>query len=101
MKVFVSNEIEQICPEFVGACLEAEVVNSPYHADLWAEIEALGEKFRRELTTESLKELTSISATRRVYKACGKRPLPLPSSLRGVDTSRVARKGTLSARHPR
>ena len=74
MKVFVSNEIEQICPEFVGACLEAEVVNSPYHADLWAEIEALGEKFRRELTTESLKELTSISATRRVYKACGKDP---------------------------
>ena len=66
MKVFVSNEIEQICPEFVGACLEAEVVNSPYHADLWAEIEALGEKFRRELT--------SISATRRVYKACGKDP---------------------------
>ena len=55
-------------------CLEAEVVNSPYHADLWAEIEALGEKFRRELTTESLKELTSISATRRVYKACGKDP---------------------------
>lgn len=74
MKVFVSNEIEQICPEFVGACLEAEVGNSPYHADLWAEIEALGEKFRRELTTESLKELTSISATRRVYKACGKDP---------------------------
>lgn len=74
MKVFVSNEIEQTCPEFVGACLEAEVVNSPYHADLWAEIEALGEKFRRELTTESLKELTSISATRRVYKACGKDP---------------------------
>ena len=74
MKVFVSNEIEQICPEFVGACLEAEVVNSHYHADLWAEIEALGEKFRRELTTESLKELTSISATRRVYKACGKDP---------------------------
>ena len=57
-----------------ASCLEAEVVNSPYHADLWAEIEALGEKFRRELTTESLKELTSISATRRVYKACGKDP---------------------------
>ena len=50
------------------------MVNSPYHADLWAEIEAIGEKFRRELTTESLKELTSISATRRVYKACGKDP---------------------------
>ena len=74
MKVIVSNEIEQICPEFVGACLEAEVVNTPYHEALWSEIETLGEKFRRELTTESLKELTSISATRRVYRAFGKDP---------------------------
>ena len=74
MKVIVSNEIEQICPEFVGACLEAEVVNTPYNADLWSEIEALGEKYRATLTTESLKELTSISATRRVYRAFGKAP---------------------------
>ena len=74
MQVIVSNEIEQICPEFVGACLEAEVVNSPYNEALWAEIEQLAEKFRGELTTESLKELTSISATRRVYRACGKDP---------------------------
>lgn len=74
MKVIVSNEIEQICPEFVGACLEAEVVNTPYNEALWSEIETLGEKFRRELTTESLKELTSISATRRVYRAFGKDP---------------------------
>ena len=74
MEVIVSNEIEQICPEFVGACLEAEVVNSPYNEALWGEIESLAEKFRRELTTESLKELSSISATRRVYRACGKDP---------------------------
>ena len=74
MRVIVSNEIEQICPEFVGACLEAEVVNSPYNEALWGEIESLAEKFRRELTTESLKELSSISATRRVYRACGKDP---------------------------
>ena len=74
MKVIVSNEMEQICPEFVGACLEAEVANSPYNEALWAEIEQLAEKFRGELTTESLKELTSISATRKVYRACGKDP---------------------------
>lgn len=74
MKVIVSNEIERICPEFVGACLEAEVVNTPYNEDLWSEIETLAEKFRGELTTESLKELTSISATRRVYRAFGKDP---------------------------
>jgi DNA/RNA-binding domain of Phe-tRNA-synthetase-like protein len=74
MKVVVSQEIEQVCPEFVGACVEAQVVNTPFNDDLWQEIEALGTKYRAELTTESLKEMTSIAATRRVYKACGKDP---------------------------
>lgn len=74
MKVIVSQEIEQVCPKFVGACLEARVVNSPYNEALWQEINALCCRLRQELTTESLKEMTSIAATRRVYKACGKDP---------------------------
>ena len=74
MKVIVSKEIEQVCPDFVGACVEAQVVNSPYCQELWQEIEVLGERFRSELTTESLKDIASIAATRRVYKACGKDP---------------------------
>ena len=74
MNIVVSNEIESVCPEFVGACVEAQVVNSPFCKELWSEIEAMGEKFRGELTTESLKELESIAATRRVYRACGKDP---------------------------
>ena len=72
--VNVSQEIESVCPEFVGACVEAQVVNTPYCEELWQEIKALGERFRSELTTESLKDMTSIAATRRVYKACGKDP---------------------------
>jgi len=74
MNIVVSNEIESVCPEFVGACVEAQVVNSQFCEELWKDIEAMGEKFRRELTTESLKELESIAATRRVYRACGKDP---------------------------
>ena len=50
------------------------MVNTPYHAALWDEIHALEARFRSELTTESLKELSGIAATRRVYKACGKDP---------------------------
>ena len=69
MKVIVSNEIEQVCPNFVGACVEADVVNTTYCEGLWKEIHAL-----EELTTESLKQLSGIAATRRVYKACGKDP---------------------------
>lgn len=74
MKIIVSDEIAHVCPEFVGACVEACVFNTPYSEELWQEINALGERFRRELTTESLKELTSIAATRRVYRQCGKDP---------------------------
>ena len=74
MKIIVSDEIEQVCPGFVGACVEADVVNTPYCEGLWKEIHELGEHYKATLTTESLKELSGIQATRRVYKACGKDP---------------------------
>lgn len=74
MNIIVSQEIENVCPGFVGAAVEARVVNTPFSPELWKEIHALEDKFRSELTTESLKELSGIAATRRVYKACGKDP---------------------------
>ena len=74
MHIIVSQEIETVCPAFVGAAVEAQVVNTPYSKELWDQIHALEDRFRRELTTESLKDLPSIAATRRVYKACGKDP---------------------------
>ena len=74
MKIIVSKEIEQVCPNFVGACVEAEVVNSDYNSELWEEIHAISERFRAELTTETLKDVSGIAATRRVYRACGKDP---------------------------
>ena len=74
MKIIVSEEIETVCPKFVGACVEAYVQNSPYCQELWDEINALGEKYRDTLTTESLKEMSGIAATRKVYRACGKDP---------------------------
>ena len=74
MNITVSQEIENVCPGFVGAAVEAWVTNSPYSGALWHEINALGEKYRAELTTESLKQLSGIVATRRVYRTCGKGP---------------------------
>lgn len=74
MKIIVSKEIESVCPSFVGACVDAEVENTVFSQALWDEIHEMEERFRRELTTESLKELSGIAATRRVYKACGKDP---------------------------
>lgn len=74
MKVIVSEEIGAVCPEFVGACIEAQVVNTPYCEALWQEIEQWAVRYRQELTTETLKDMASIAATRQVYKACGKDP---------------------------
>jgi DNA/RNA-binding domain of Phe-tRNA-synthetase-like protein len=74
MKIVVSKEIESVCPSFVGACVEAQVTNSEYCQPLWDEINALGERYRQTLTTESLKQMSGIAATRRVYRACGKDP---------------------------
>lgn len=74
MNIIVSKEIEQACPSFVGACVEAAVKNTPYDKDLWDEIKSLGEHYRTFLTTDTVKELPGIAATRRVYRACGKDP---------------------------
>ena len=74
MKIIVSEEIESVCPNFVGACVDAKVENTAFSQALWDEIHEMEERFRKELTTESLKELSGIAATRRVYKACGKDP---------------------------
>lgn len=74
MHIIVSEEIAQVCPQFVGAAVEAQVVNTPYSPELWEEIHELESRMRLELTTESLKQLPSIAATRSVYKACGKDP---------------------------
>jgi DNA/RNA-binding domain of Phe-tRNA-synthetase-like protein len=75
IQIEVSKEIERVCPRFVGAAVEAQVVNSQYCEPLWDEIHALGEQYRAELDTTLIKErIPGIAATRAVYKACGKDP---------------------------
>lgn len=66
--------MHSVCPEFVGACITANISNTQYSADLWSEIDTIGAEYRATLTTESLKGMTSIQATRRIYKLCGKDP---------------------------
>lgn len=74
MNIIVSQEIETVCPGFVGAAVEARAENTPHSDGLWAEIDALSERLRRELTPDAVKQLPSVEATRRVYRACGKDP---------------------------
>lgn len=74
MNVMVAPEMHAVCPEFVGACVTASVTNSAFSAELWREIDTICNEYRTTLTTESLKKMSSIRATRRIYKLCGKDP---------------------------
>lgn len=74
MEIIVGKEIENVCPNFVGACVEAKVKNSNFSQELWKDIDTLGEEFRNKLTVDTLKEFSGIAATRHIYRICGKDP---------------------------
>lgn len=74
MKIIVTSKIQSVCPDFVGAAVEAWVQNTAYCPELWDEINALCQEYRNRFTTVSIKEMAAIEATRRVYRACGKDP---------------------------
>lgn len=74
MNIIVSDEIKRVCPDFIGAHVEVNVQNTAFSEGLWKEIHQLGEHFKATLTTETLKDIAGIAATRRVYRACGKDP---------------------------
>lgn len=74
MKIKVSEEIRQRCPEFVGAAVVAQVENSAHDDELWKEIEAFIADYRERYTVDSIKEMPSIEATRTAYRRCGKDP---------------------------
>lgn len=74
MKIIIEDIIKSVCPGFVGACVEAEVTNTEYSEGLWQRINALAGHYRQTVTPQTLKDISAIAATRRVYKACGKDP---------------------------
>lgn len=74
MKIHVDEHICRVCPTFVGAALSITITNSTYCPALWEEINSELEAYRRRFTTESIKDMPSIQATRRIYKALGKDP---------------------------
>ena len=74
MNIIVSDEIKSVCPSFVGAGVIADVVNAGRSDELWNEIKCWGDKYKAEYTTETIKSIPSIEATRKVYRACGKDP---------------------------
>ena len=74
MEIIVGKEIENVCPNFVGACVEAKVKNSNFSQELWKDIDTLGEEFRNKLTVDTLKVISGFAATRNIYRICCKDP---------------------------
>ena len=74
INVCVSEEIHEACPKFRGCMVSAEITNTPYNEELWAEIEKETERLTLQHDTESIKRISGIAATRNAYKRCGKDP---------------------------
>ena len=74
LHIEVSEELKQAWPRFRGAAVFATVTNSAYSDVLWKRIDEYTELYRAKYTTDSIKEMPAIQATRQAYKKCGKDP---------------------------
>ena len=74
MKISVSEELRNACPDFVGCALFAPINNTETNADLWAEIGEMTRWLRDNFTIDTVKQRSGIKATRQGYKRCGKEP---------------------------
>lgn len=74
IKIKRSENIQKICPDFVGAALFMDIKNTAFSLELWNALENTLAQYRNKYTTESIKGITSIQATRNTYKKLGKDP---------------------------
>lgn len=70
----VENIIYNACKKFKGVALFATFCNTLYSEELWKEINSFTDKYKAQYTTENIKLLPSIQATRDTYRALGKDP---------------------------
>ena len=70
----VSPRFRDLCPDFYGAAISAQVQNTPSASALWEEIAQHEQQLSSLFTTETIKQRSGIAATRLAYKAFGKDP---------------------------
>lgn len=73
-EISVSEKIKNACPDFRGAAIFAEVENTEFSKELWDDIERFSAEYRSRYTTDSIKDMVAINATRKAYKTLGKDP---------------------------
>lgn len=74
MQITISKTFHDVCPNFIGGAILAEVKNSATTPELWAEIERIANVLRNNYTTDTIKEQSGIAATREAYRKAGKDP---------------------------
>lgn len=73
----VSEELKQAWPQFRGAAVFATVKNTAYNEELWKRIDEFTVLYRSKYTTDSIKEMPAIQATRQAYKNVEKIPVAI------------------------
>ncbi len=54
--ITISEEILEVCPEFSMAAITCEVINSPFNASLWQEIQYFSSRFASKHNIEDIKK---------------------------------------------
>lgn len=73
-RITISKELAQKVPEIVLSCIECDVEIQEQNDELWEEIESKIEELNNSLRVEEISQISSIAASRRAYKRCGKDP---------------------------
>lgn len=74
MKIELSKEITEACPDLHVLAIRAQVKNTRYNPELWQEITELEQLIRSENKLEQINKIPTILATRQAYKKLGKDP---------------------------
>lgn len=74
MKIKLSPEIKEKCPNLILACIQATVKVEPASNALIAAIKDTTEKLGAQWEVEQISQIPAIQATREAYKKLGKKP---------------------------
>lgn len=74
MKIFVSDEIRNACPDLRILAISCNVKNTESDEQLWKEIGDVEADVLSSMKLEDINKWVPIQATRQAYKRCGKDP---------------------------
>lgn len=74
INIQILENIKKRCPEFVGAAIFSQVINSDHKEGLWTLIDEEIARYKATHEIEDVKKNPVISATRQAYKQLGKDP---------------------------